>query len=224
MPSPPCGRCCAWRPCLNRSNAERSKSASMPTPLSFTAMTTSPFSRRALTATCPPSGVYLAALWSRFCSTWMRRFSSPSTASGSPGASSTETACRRGSSHCIELSTAARTTPRTSRSCLFSTTAERVMRDTSSRSSIRRVICAVCRCSTSRTHFSVESTAGRSEQMQRIVDGGERLRSSWASGEKFARLALGLLQRLHALEVRQVARHVRVAGEDPFLIVVAASR
>ena len=60
--------------------------AGMPVPLSFTRTTASPWSPCSRnTSTVPPSGVYLAALFSRLANTCVSRTLSPSTASEASG-------------------------------------------------------------------------------------------------------------------------------------------
>ncbi len=65
--------------CVNMSKTWGSALAGMPTPLSVTSIVTVWFSTRAASATSPPSGVYLAALFSRLQNTWVNLTVSPLT-------------------------------------------------------------------------------------------------------------------------------------------------
>ena len=66
MPKPPSERASERSPWAKSSNIRGSISGGMPTPLSRTRKTTSPPSTPAMSWMCPPDGVYLAALVSRF--------------------------------------------------------------------------------------------------------------------------------------------------------------
>ncbi len=150
MPSPlrmRSGDSSTW---TKRSQTCASLSGEMPMPLSRTRITTSAIVFSPVISMRPPGSVYLAALrmmFSRICCSLTR---SATTCKGSRG-SCTTTSCLPISSWPWQDSMALRTSCVASSVSRRSSIAPRVMREMSSRSSTRRVICATWRSMVSRS-------------------------------------------------------------------------
>ena len=150
-------------------------------PVSVTVMTAWPPSRDTRSAIRPPGSVNLAALCRMLPTTCTSRVLSPSTVSGSSG-SSMASSCRRASMAGRAVSTARATIAPTSTGSRCSVIMPRVMRDTSSRSSIRRTRCSTWRSMMSRAEARCGSASSFSRSSCTAVRiGASGLRSSCAS-------------------------------------------
>ena len=153
----------------------------MPLPVSDTEIVTNASSGCTSIETRPPSGVYLAALTSRFCRIWPSRVGSALTYKGC-GCLRTSSECRCCSSSGRTVSTLRATTSSTRTRSRRSLILPVAMRPTSSRSSTSRVTCVSCRSMMSRHSRSAGLAIGSScmtETALRI--GASGLRSSCAS-------------------------------------------
>jgi len=133
-----------------------SSSGSMPMPWSCTVSTISPPSRRACSAMVLPSGLYFEALCNRFEITCVSRATSPRTHKGSSG-TCTLRVCRCRSTLARTVSTLCATRLRSSKLSYLRTIFPSLMRETSSSSSMSRVICRDWRLATSIAQVSLPS-------------------------------------------------------------------
>ncbi len=166
-PRPPRLRSSERSPCEKSSNTLGSSSRSMPMPLSRTSSRTSPSAACALRTMLPPSGVYLAELFSRLAITCASRAKSPTIHTGEAGRSSSSL-WPRASISGRAVSTACEITFSSSRVSLRMVILPCVMRDTSSSSSTSCAMCVTWRSTTSRA------------QTRRGSEGAMRRRSSTA--------------------------------------------
>jgi hypothetical protein len=166
-----------------------------------------------------PSGVYLAAFTSRFCSTCDSRVESPCTYTGSPAGP--PPACGGGPRSRARGLDAARHHVGQRSSSLRSLILPVVSRPTSSRSSTRRVTCVSCRSITSR---QLRST-GLGQRLQlhdgdRVADRRQRVAQFVRQhGQELVHAPAGLLQLLEPAPLAHVARDLgeaaQLAGRRP---------
>ena len=171
------------------SNTRGSRSPGIPMPLSRTRITASSCRREALTTTVPFGGVYFAALRTRLVMICSMRMGSASRTSGRSG-TETVNACSRASMNEREASSALATAVVMLTGCLRSSTAPRVMRETSSRSSSSRARRRTWRLTVSRALSTIASPASARPMIcMAIWIGASGLRSSCESMARNSSLA-----------------------------------
>jgi hypothetical protein len=178
-PAPPCRRVMLWSPWRKWPKTKGRKAGAMPSPWSLTVSLVERSPRSRLTSTRPSGWLNFTALESRQDTTCSSRSRSPSTAPAW-GSSATWSRIRRASAEWRVDSTAAHTTSARSIGATSSRRLPEVMRDTSSRSSMRRVSATALRSMVSSACFCW-SSATRPERIilvhPRMALSG--VRSSW---------------------------------------------
>ena len=178
-PRPPSERSSERSACANRSKTRASISRGMPTPVSRTRKATRCPSRATARRTCPPSSVYLAALFSRLASTCAMRLGSASTNTGRSGMA-IDRRWRWASISGRVVSTANATIVATSTGSRSSRTLPLLTRETSSRSSTSCLSWINWCSTTSRAQAWSGSSGPRCFMIRRALRIGARgLRSSW---------------------------------------------
>ncbi len=185
-PRPPRARSIACGPCTNTSNAWGSRSGAKPLPVSRTRSTARSPARSTRTLMRPPAGVYLSALSTRFAITCSMRAGSAWIGTPAP--------CTVTSCSCVRPAWARPSTERRASSPRSCRPSRRSIfpddtRATSSRSSTRRVRCAVWRRTMSTTRRALSSGVTRSRTATALVRVPSGFLSSWPSMARNSSLA-----------------------------------
>ena len=215
MPRPPCERSSDWsrlREQVEHVRQQLRRDAGAVVPHRDAALRR-PRSSRAAGCGCP-SGENLAALLSRFDSTCASRTASPSSSIGSLRAARRRARCsRRLDARRARLDRALDQRRQLERLGLDQPTLPCTMRETSSRSSIRRAMWSACRPITSRAHRQLRRRASRAGQdVHGVADRRQRVAQLVRQHrEEFVLAPVGLLHR--RVQARVLHRDRGAAGE-----------
>ena len=153
---------------------------------------------------CPPFSLYLAALFSRFTTTCSRRVGSALT-QRFPRSIDTSSVCFRSSKSGLTVATALSRIGVASTTSLRSSILPRLMRETSSRSSISRVRCFICRLMTSIDQSICSLRPVRLVTLTALPMAASGFLSSWASMARNSSLRWSLSPEL-VVELRVLDR------------------
>ena len=211
--------------CVNSSKMCGMDSDAMPMPVSRTTISARRSCARAASTILPPSPVYFAALCSRLPTTCASRTGSPRTVSSGSPASTSRCWLFCSSSGCT-VSTAAASTSAIFTGSLTSTILPRAMRDTSSRSSTRRIMCFSCRAITPRDQMIFGSCVSPCMSMcEALRNGDNGLRSSCDSiARNSSRLTTASLSEFSARMRSRTSRLERLVGARQLIVGLAQAR